>query len=554
MATIKVMSWNIQKMGAAKIDAEVTGSESNDPRAYTPPSDQTYILDYIVKVIRLNQVDIIGIMEVMGSEGDWLKDQLISMLKPEVWNGVVSSKQVGNPREEYIYLWKESSNLLSLNAAQPYGPSAASLINTIDDNSMAPFFNTMPPGYNHETIYDALTWNGYIKNFNFNSDTKYCYRVIFDKWNDLANNNQDVVLDKDENGNPLDLGLTQQQLDILKRILVQTDIILFPTTGQRSPFLLNLNLNNGAAIFRTVFALFHAPGPPSGNKLETLRKSSLFTGINNIGLSTVLQNAPHMLLMGDFNVTEDNRKAAVKYGIYHNYSRRFNPQGDRYIFGPIGPIVKDDVFAAITGAPINAPCLIADTVKTSLTSNIVNITGPDTVGASPYDKFFFKSENDSIRHNEAMCVDLISQMNPDAKVSGVYNRELAKTGTFFFKARHSDKELKNRMRLLTKKNTNAQKRLKKRLVKKTQLVTSSSQNNTNSSPLSASSKRMKINEADINASTTMIDTTTAMIDDMMEIEALIAPSNIIVPPDFNCSAEVFSAISDHLPISVTLSF
>jgi hypothetical protein len=547
------MSWNIQKMGAAKIDAEVTSSEGRGPRAFVPSADQTYILDYIVKVINLNAVDVIGVMEIMGNEGDWIKDQLLTKLKPEVWNGVVSSKQVGSPREEYLYLWKESSNILSLNEADPRGPSSASLINIIDDNSMAPLFKTIPLRNDQVAVYNALEWNGYIKNFNFGSDPKLCYRVNFDKWNALANQNADVVLDKDNKGNPLSLGLTQQQLDLLKDILVKTDIILFPVTGQRSPFLLNLNVNTGRQILPALFALFHAPGPPSGNKLETLRKSKLFDGINNIGLSTVLQGAPHMLLMGDFNVTADNRTAALKYGIYHDYSRRTNSDGSRFIFAPIGPIVKKDVFAAITGAPINAPCLIPDTVKTSITSTVKADTDINSVGASPYDKFFFKSQNDLIGQSDAGRVDLISRMNPDSKSLGLYDKDLAKTGVYFYKCRRSDNGLRSTIKKLTAENDVALQRLNQRVLKKRTLDESAS-TNASGAPSTASSKRSKINQADIDATTSSINATAKKVSALEDIQILLSPEYLVVPPSYNCAVEVFSAISDHLPISVSLSF
>jgi hypothetical protein len=167
MPSIKVMSWNIQDLGLAKVNW--TGPGETDP-ATKELILNSYTIEYIVSVILKYELDVLAVMEVRGFQANKIRSAVVSMLTKSgmTWKGEISSQQPDkNRKEQYIYFWNTNCpGIASLNPAAIDAPSPCWLHSVVDDNSMSAFFDSLGAGVNTSTkrkeIYSALVTSGYI--------------------------------------------------------------------------------------------------------------------------------------------------------------------------------------------------------------------------------------------------------------------------------------------------------------------------------------------------------------------------------------------------------
>jgi hypothetical protein len=563
MPSIKVMSWNIQNFGSAKIDSELSSSDKGEKRISDEvlPENQKYIFQYIVDVIKQNDISIIGIMEISGQEGRYIVKKMKKYLLPDIWEGVSSTRQQRGNYEEYVYLWKTASVTgrtsvstgisLNTNKDSINGPSPASLSGIIDDNSMYFIFNNKPSGVTDEDIYQALDSNNYIKNVNVASDQQSKYRVVGTAWDELENDDEDIELEVGKSGSKRKVQLDEDQNEAIKNVLIDTDILLFPTTTDRSPFFLNLNLQSGANLYPILMTLYHAPKPAEGKNATTLRKhNKVFEGINNLGECEPMINAEHLLLMGDFNVCENDRKVARSKGLAHQYTK--TQSGNSFVFKKTGAYIPQDVFASITGKRVKAKMLIGDSVCTTITSNVSLSTNSTNVKANPYDKFFFKSDSKKIDTNgSANCCDLIMQISPSTLRLDPKFKKTAKIITKYYKYRRSANKIKVVTGRLLKSKESKKRQLSKRYVRKEKAGNNAAGV---SSSASALFKRYNAKSLAAKSMADQLKLEEQLIEDLMETDDILKPANIVTPPSYQYAVEMYSEISDHLPIVVTLTY
>jgi hypothetical protein len=424
-STIRIMSWNIQKLGSSKIDGE-RGDINGKPREapYLVQEENVfYSLDYIVSISINYNLDILCIMEVTTQSGKKIMDYLINELDKlagsKIWKGVASTVQTGGTYEQYVIIWKNQPGILSIEINPEKLPSPAWLYNTVDYQSLYYFFDSLEKTGTEaeqlkrkDDIIDALVSSGYIKpgrrtNAEKKKDAKdkeeeeyddkssksssrrsrrgknlvlvqndnnqpaiaghsshISYRLVVDKWKRLKDEGAELVLN-DKDGNPLNPPLTSDQLKILKGTLEQIGVILFPNTFSRSPYLLNLTVGDGTTTYPLQLALIHTPGPPAWNSYTTtVDKVVLFPAINNLTLCDPLVNADNLLLAGDFNLSQND----ALYGGSKEYSVYLNTK-NQWVYKPRGAFIDFDLFERYTNAPLHASDLIGVNTPTSLTTH-----------------------------------------------------------------------------------------------------------------------------------------------------------------------------------------
>lgn len=368
-----ILSWNIQKLGEKKAFARGTGAP-------------TQVFQVIATLIRHVGADIVGIMEVVGGEGQRVVDTLCAILNNPggnppggaayTWRGVVSARQDGKPMEEYVYLWKDQANVLTLDTAALVGPAFTSGV--VDRQAFEGFrrrqnwtaaqigqllaalvasFYAVQPGYGTGGATKTRTW-----------------RVSPNRYRQLVGQgaNAAVVFDGPPAAQP-PAGMTLAQRQEVARILMGLDILQYISYPDRSPYVASFVVGNAPARRLTV-GLLHAPRP--GNP-------TLASAINVLGLLQPLvntvANGGNLLLMGDFNVSAWGMNAEGRV-----YARG----ADGKAFGLVRPPQMVQVFAPITGAPLNAANVLGE-VDTTVIKNYWPPNEPfPNLLANAYDKFF----------------------------------------------------------------------------------------------------------------------------------------------------------------------
>ena len=123
--SLKILSWNIQKFGEEKL---------NDPN----------IISYICGIIKLSGADIVGLMELVGWQGNETRDKLVTHLNNlellnktgVTWVGEASEMTPSRPNEQYLFLWNTSK----------FKAKRWLLWNVIGETSFDDFFNSASLG------------------------------------------------------------------------------------------------------------------------------------------------------------------------------------------------------------------------------------------------------------------------------------------------------------------------------------------------------------------------------------------------------------------------
>lgn len=526
MASIKVMSWNIENLGRSKF--ELNGKNV----VAAQPANRSFAAEYIATVIQSCGVDVLGIMELRAALGNDVARLVVDALPGNAgWNYSVSSQQQHTRQEEAVYIWKETAQLRPWTPAQNDNTPPTSLANTIDKDSMQPLTRTLTNNTpSLDSIYAALVASGYIRR-DYKISFGAAYRVIPAKWSALKDG-ASIDFGVDRNNKSRNPGLNAAQMAILKDILIFTGIVLFPNKDERSPYLKYFTLGTNNPV-QMLFSVLHFPGPD---------KTVLKPAIANLTLCDALVKSPNVLIMGDFNVM---REKQMKQS-FSQYQVAKNPKTKQWEFSVKELRKVADFFTVLTGTPLFATDLMGNLVNTSLSPRKMAKVDREEYRVNPFDKFFFKAQ--SVTSSDAHCIDLIGVMNYSK--AELYKKAVAQSGMKFLRGKYSKAELNTVVvfgNILVKRKMAEQ----EEIAAKKQKLEAESTKKKNSA---VATKRLAAQNSKTKTIQEQID---ELQEDLEEMELLIEQLELAtttVPTTTAAAFVVYRIISDHLPIAVTLTF
>lgn len=538
--TITVLSWNVESLGDGK--ATLSG--------VTPPQ-QSEIVNFMSLVIRRSGADLVGIMEVKSGRGPLILQWLLASLNNArpgaapfayTWRGRVSSRQDGGTQEEYLYLWKDQPNRLTLDPAGVPGPT--SLVGVVDAGAMETLFATTgwtPTQQN--AFFGALAASGYIQHGMYKVGTKplttSTWRVVPSMWNTInTTTNASVAFASGQNP---PTALTSTQLQALATQLKNIDILRFISNADRSPYLGNFLVGNPAK--RLMVSMLHAPGPQDRTRFEAN---------NIIALSLPMRaqvGQDNLLVMGDFNIS-----AATASKTARAYGRFTNSQG-AFVFASLTPVQLVQVFAPLTGAPLNAADLLG-TAETSLTKEYLADTAlPTDPLNNPYDKFFFKGSATASRQitsGNAAVLNVIQTMA--ANQGTAFAAAIGTSALTFFRAFRGGTYFNSALGNLQKAQTKAQGVLNQANSRLQGVRTAIYNAGGSAAPGSALRKRLNKAQDDVADATAKLNAATASVANIQAVITLVTTATVATPQGIGSGLAVYRhAVSDHLPITVQLT-
>ena len=530
--TVNVLSWNVESIGVAKV--------------FTNGAQRSKLVKFLQYVIQLSNADLVGIMELKGGVGGQLRDWLLAKLNNArpgppfayTWRARLSSRQDGGTQEEYLLLWKDQPNRLTLDATAMPGPTW--LAGVVDDNALETFFGQFAGWGAAEkaNLVAALTSCGYtVKGFYRARNAPVptvTNRVGPTQWQALQTAVAPAAVDFAGAVPAPPAGIDAGQLQQLARILLAIDILRFPTYAERSPFFGSFLIGNPAQPLTV--GLLHAPGPSDPVRTDA---------INIMALSQPLVAAPSLLLMGDFNIAANHLNLQARV-----YSRSTDANG-QFGFRPVVPAQRQQVFGPVAGAPLNAPDQIGNN-KTSLVNAYLADNAPiaDAL-ANTYDKFFFRGTAQLVSANPAVLAPIVAMASNQA----AYDPNLGTAGLTYFRTFRG-------AAFVTQQSGNLNARLNKlnRLIAAQQGIIDTASRNIAKLPPGQVNKR--------NALMNRRQTATARRDvlqrQQQEITAELAALTVLLalvnaaaapsPTGIGTSHAVYRyAVSDHLPILIQLT-
>src|SRR5262249_53891716 len=196
-------SWNIQKFGEDKL---------GDPN----------VLNFICTAIKITGADVVGLMELVGWQGNETRDALVKALNNNeavnktgiIWAGVASEMTPSRPNEQYAFLWK--TNVFKV--------TEWALWNVVGEELFDSFFkaNALDATW-QENFWKSLFTNGWI-------DAAYQLK----KRDVLQADYKNFDLTK----KAPTLVLTDPQKQTVVDLLLKEEPVSFPKKGSRPPFLL----------------------------------------------------------------------------------------------------------------------------------------------------------------------------------------------------------------------------------------------------------------------------------------------------------------------------
>jgi hypothetical protein len=290
---VKFLSWNIQKFGTKKA------------------TDPTFI-GLIVEIIINTGANIVGIMEIVALQGDYIVQTLVSALnnaegnnyesdenKPDYlcWKGIASEEQYGNPKEQYIFLWKETNNLkTTIDDFQLPG--------IVDDNLIK---NQIPKQTDRDIFYDHLRKYYFINNVVF--------RIMDKKAIEIENLSKSVspIFTPPL---PAKIKNLNKNKKLAEALFKSYTPLTFPHYTSRPPYIGEFEISNGQKL---VVILFHAPGPGNPEK---------FSALNKVHELALVKNANNAIFMGDFNIkASENKYACWSYDADNQKVKNSNGRG-----------------------------------------------------------------------------------------------------------------------------------------------------------------------------------------------------------------------------------
>lgn len=395
MATIRLLSWNIQKFGPDK-------ALNSD------------FIEYVCRVIDDCEADLVGFMEVVGGSGLDAMNRCIAVLDnleaeaakaaglagPRFgWAGWASDKTLSN--EQYIFLWK--ADRIDVADCRLQGMTRWDDVKAIDDALAHP----MADLGGDDSLWASLKANGYIDEYG---------NVPWSKVNALeANPNSLDLTDKWPRFN-LDQAQRQQLVNILISDIPQE----FSEKRRRPPFIMRAGLGAGGT--PAVITLFHAPGPGS--------VQPVFAS-NQIGAVPAIRDAAVGVVMGDFNL-KPNQLAALTKLRYFNRAKARSEYAKTAQWGFIasrtfqrltGPAFPQQAADAQSTA-VGQYFALLDNVNTSVVKTVQVPAGIITDAlvlttlSSPYDKFLVRSPGATAAApgaNVAQAISLIDAIIPTTR-------------------------------------------------------------------------------------------------------------------------------------------
>lgn len=535
MPTIRVMSWNVESLGAEKAFTK------------TVIPQQTEIFNLLGLVIIEAGVHVAGIMEIKGGIGTRLMQGMLTVLNNRrpahpafVWDGRLSSRQDGGTKEETLYLWQNQAGNLELDPAGSPGPTSS--IGIADLNAIeALMVNKAWTQAQGTQLLAALKDSGYLRYGKFKRSarmiTTTTLRVDPNRWNAMNQPGPAPTVTfsppparQPPAGVAANAVLRQQ----IAAKLLDVDILRFTTYSDRSPYLANFLVGGK----KLMISLLHAPGPGD------------FPGDANnvIGLSRPMARqvqAPNLLVMGDFNISQNMMTRR-----YPAFGRYLAAVGD-YQFGKLSPQQLVPVFAPITGPPLNALDLMPGT-RTSLTTNYLpDAAGPAAPLVSAYDKFFFRSSAvgaTSIASANATGVNVV-QMIAANQPAAVYRHVVAVSALTYFRAFRGAPFMVKQTARLIKEQASVQKEVKRfeSYVNKIPLP--------HPPPLgSANFARYTTWMNKLNDARTSLAAANTSVANVGGMTALVNTPAQLAPTGIGTALATYRfAVSDHLPITVDLT-
>jgi endonuclease/exonuclease/phosphatase family metal-dependent hydrolase len=267
MAELKIMSWNIQNLGGS--------------------STLRSIYPFIGTVIKGSNADIVGIMEIVGQSAETVLNQIVNDLNGREsgnpWQGKLSDPSYECHNEQYIYLWKESTNL-TIDVGQNIflaGILSSDAFDHFLDQTKKDEIEELL--YNHHYLLNVERVDKYGI-----SHIRKAYLISTAKVNDLV-------------GPPpgkLDFGtdtttLTTKELDDVRDILIKFRNLGILNPDHRTPYIATFQV--GTNRYELPIALLHAPNPANQDRARV---------INSLANSPQLNQGNDGLVMGDFNVKD----------------------------------------------------------------------------------------------------------------------------------------------------------------------------------------------------------------------------------------------------------
>jgi len=531
---VKVMSWNIQKFGDK-------GLAPNNGMAGAAVA-KSALVDFIAQLVTEQDVEVLGIVEVVKGLGNtltgFLTDTLNNMPVPlgATWRGISSARQTKGTQEEYIYIWLEQDDRLERNAnltASPYW-----LINIVDHRAFDTFLATKGWGATEMgQLQQGLKDEGYI------AKVGSVWRLTGTGWNEL---NQVGATLRFPAGNPLNANLTDADKALIQQQLLNIDFIKFTTNNDRSPFLINYTIDGNRALN---IALYHAPGPQT---------NIVYSAINALSLSSFMQNAENLMLMGDFNVEPDNNI------IVPTYNRIIN--GPVVTFGVNGP--AQEVFNPIINAPLNTQTFAFDDPVndggTSLTTVGRVLDNADRVPTNAwdlqarlYDNFLVRSNanNAQALNSQNPAINLVPQMI--SQNQGTYVAALGLAAMRAFKQLSPDTWLDNKIDDANRQLARAQLNLtdaQAALAAANAAAAAAAAGGANAAGQAVNRKRGRNPQDEVNRFTDDVRIFTNRVNTLTAIRTAIAPAVVTAAPNLATGFVVYRRIiSDHLPISTQIN-
>lgn len=358
--SLKLLSWNIQKFGEQKL---------NDPN----------VIHFICTVIRTAKADVVGLMELVGWQGNETRDKLVAALnnlealaKSGVqWNGAASEMTPARPNEQYLFLWK--THLVQ--------SATWALWNVISEELFNDFFKTN--NFNQamqETFWGSLFNNNWIDAaFQLKPAKRALLKGDYTKF-DLSQKAPSVSL-----SNP--------QKKVIVDLLLQETPVTFPMRGSRPPFVLGV-VTAGTNV-EVLIVLFHAPGP--GNGLPVLAS-------NMLAFMPPVQTTQVGVVMGDFNIDANDSSKLSSLPYWNNDTGRLDyvraPNNIPVLCCPFQRLTGPDFTLkaadpALTQVQKYSPRLAS--AKTSISTTLVgnSVIADDTtvqsILSSEYDRFFVRA-------------------------------------------------------------------------------------------------------------------------------------------------------------------
>lgn len=414
MATINLLSWNVQKFGPDK-------AQNND------------FIEYVCRVIDGCMADLVGFMEVVGDAGESVVNRCLAGLNnleaqaaaasqppraPIWWAGWASPKTLSN--EQYVFLWK--TDRINAIDARVQGMTRLEAITQIQTAHAggAPM-QQGPVGQDADvSLWASLEAHGYIDNYG-NVPWARVNALIAQPGNlNLTIHDPQFDLSDAEKGTLLDalLGDIPQE---------------FSEKRRRPPAILRAIVGNTAT--PVIITLFHAPGPGS--------VAPVFSS-NQIGALAEIRDAPVGVVMGDFNLKANQLADATRK------LRHFNRAASRseYTKTAANQFITTRSFQRLTGpayatqaavlenTAVGQYFMLLDGVNTSVAGSgavangAIDNAAVETTLSSPYDKFFVRSPGATQAApgaNAAMRLSLIDIVIPQTATITLANGKVSTT-------------------------------------------------------------------------------------------------------------------------------